>query len=302
MKKLTRYLKTHRKYKLYIIKKVFLTQEIRGILYKYNLNLHELCYRIRNNIPLNKIFTCKNCGKKTQLSVRGYKKFCNRFCTMSFINKSLESTEKRKQTSLKKYGVSWYTQTTALKDFNKKHNKEIRHKMKETLIKKYGVDNYSKTIECQEKVYNTKKKNNTHTKSGQEEQVYQLLLTKFSKEDIIRQYKSKLYPYQCDFYIKSLDLYIEYNGHWTHGWDSCKLYGVFNKDNDNHLKLLNKWKSKSSELNFKKSKKDQYKKAIYVWTILDPLKLKTAKDNKLNYKIFWTVKEVEDWIKNTSRL
>ena len=40
-------------------------------------------------------------------------------------------------------------------------------------------------------------------------------------EDIIRQYKSDLYPFACDFYIPSLDLYIECNYHWTHG---NKLY------------------------------------------------------------------------------
>ena len=63
----------------------------------------------------------------------------------------------------------------------------------------------------------TKKKNNSFNKSIQEEQVYQLLLQKFNKNDIIRQYRSTLYPFNCDFYIKSLDLYIEYHGTWTHG-------------------------------------------------------------------------------------
>lgn len=297
MKKLIKYLKTHIKYKLCTIKRDYLTQEVKDVLSKYGLTLHELCYKIKKDIPLSKTFKCKTCGKITMLSTRGYKKFCNRICSNLFTNSSMQSTEKRKQTSIKRYGVPYYTQTKELKNFIKEHNDEIRSKMKTTLIKKYNVDNYSKTTECQQKVYNTKTKNKTHTKSKQEEKAYNLLLTKFSKNDIIRHYKSKLYPFQCDFYIKSLDLYIEYNGYWTHGWDNNKCLGSFDKSNKEHILVLQKWNKKMCEINFKNQLKSQYEKAIKTWTVLDPLKLKTAKDNKLNYKVFWTVKEVEGWLK-----
>ena len=80
----------------------------------------------------------------------------------------------------------------------------------------------------------TLRKNNSYNKSKSEEKIYNLLLTKFNKSDIIRQYKSDLYPFACDFYIKSLDLYIEYNGHWTHGWYYDRCLGSFNKDNLEH--------------------------------------------------------------------
>lgn len=296
MKNLIKYLKTHTKYKLCIIKKNYLTKEVQCILNKYNLNLHELCYRIKKNIPLNKIFKCKTCNTITELSTRGYKKFCNRVCSNLFTNSSLQSTEKRKQTSIKKYGVPYYTQTDELKKFIKEHSNEIKSKIKATLIKKYNVDNYSKTIECQQKVYNTKTKNKTHTKSKEEDKVYNLLLTKFNKDDIIRHYKSKLYPFQCDFYIKSLDLYIEYNGYWTHGWYNNKCLGNFDKNNKEHIYVLQKWNKKLYEINFKNQLKNQYRKAIKTWTVLDPLKLKTAKDNNLKYKIFWTIKEVKNWL------
>jgi hypothetical protein len=107
------------------------------------------------------------------------------------------------------------------------------------------------------------------------------LLTKFNKDDIERQYKSKLYPFACDFYIKSLDLYIEYNGNWTHGKES------FDKDNLEHQSIVEAWKSKSTKF---------YKNAIYTWTDLDVRKLETFKKNNLNYKIFWNLEEVEDWL------
>ena len=35
--------------------------------------------------------------------------------------------------------------------------------------------------------------------------------------DVITQYKDDRYPFACDFYIPSLDLFIECNYHWTHG-------------------------------------------------------------------------------------
>ena len=36
--------------------------------------------------------------------------------------------------------------------------------------------------------------------------------------DVIRSYSTDKYPYNCDFYIPSKDVYIECNFHWTHGY------------------------------------------------------------------------------------
>ena len=35
--------------------------------------------------------------------------------------------------------------------------------------------------------------------------------------NIKTQFSDNRYPFLCDFYIEKLDLFIEYNGHWTHG-------------------------------------------------------------------------------------
>lgn len=125
----------------------------------------------------------------------------------------------------------------------------------------------------------TKKKNNSFNKSIQEEQIYNYLLQKFNKDDIERQYKSKLYPFNCDFYIKTLDLYIEYHGTWTHGKKPFK----------NSIEDLEKLK----ELKNKNSK--YYNTAIYVWSNLDVRKLNTFKNNKLNYKIFYNINQFNNW-------
>ena len=58
------------------------------------------------------------------------------------------------------------------------------------------------------------KKNNSFNKSKEEEKYYSYLLHLYSSEDIVRQYYDKdRYPFHCDFYIKSEDLFIEVNKH-----------------------------------------------------------------------------------------
>lgn len=350
MKKLIKYIKTHKVILVTHIKLKYLTKEVKDVLSRYNLTLYELCYRLKRDISLDKVFRCNYCSTKVTFNCdHGYPKFCSKKCAAKY-NQSLDKVKiKAKQTCIDKYGVSSYTKTQECKDkikqtcnvkygvdnymcsdefrikskntlLNKYHVdnpvkiQEVRDKMKDTCMNKYGFDSYSKTQEyknkckntclerynttsytktqeCQEKIYNTKKQNNTHNTSKPEDKVYNLLLTKFNKDDIIRHYKSRLYPFNCDFYIKPLNLYIEYNGYWTHGPES------FSRNNTEHIKLLNDWKQRIKEKNFKGKNKKSYKDAIYTWTILDVKKLECFKKNKLNYKIFWTVGEVEDWLK-----
>lgn len=134
---------------------------------------------------------------------------------------------------------------------------------------------------AQEKIYKTKKLNNSFNTSKPEEDFYKLLLNTFTKNDIFRQYKSEKYPFACDFYIKNLDLYIELNINWTHGGH------LFNKDCQEDLMQLEKWKNKNS---------DFYNQAIKTWTLSDPLKIKTAKNNGLRYLVFYTFEEAANWL------
>ena len=173
----------------------------------------------------------------------------------------------------------------------------------QTVQKRYNVDCYFQTEEyknymkqpevqkrTQQKVYNTKKKNGTFNISNPENIVYQALVYKFDFEDIIPQYKDKeRYNFACDFYIKSLDLFIEINFYWTHG------YEPFNYNNIEHLKLLKHWIEESNNINFKNEKKKQYKKAMYIWTIVDPKKFQIAKQNNLNYLAFYNWEQFFEW-------
>ena len=345
---LKNYIQQHpRRYIPYITRN-FLNEKLLNILKKYSFTLKELCYRLKENIPLDKIFTCKYCGKKLKYTDNHkYGIYCSCKCLAKHVQnlqvtrdkfkatcfkrwgvstnlKSQDTKDKIKETCKKKYKTEYYVQsddfkTKSVATCTEKYGvssytktQACRDKIKETCLKNYGETTFLKTTKCkeilqqcsleqygtqyhsqskefQEKVYNTKKRNNTYTKSNQEDKAYQILLTKFSKDDILRQYRSNLYPFACDFYIKSLDLYIEYNGHWSHGKEP------FNPNNLKHIEILNIWKQRSLETNFKNKKKQSYVDAINIWTIKDPLKYKTAKDNNLNYKVFWNLTEIRDW-------
>ena len=157
-----------------------------------------------------------------------------------------EVIEKAKKTCLKKYGVEWPSQSKEIKDktvatvnaryggyasriekmveYSNKHRKEIQKKKEQTCLERYGVKNYGATeehkkklqlkrLESTKKDYLTKKSHNSFNISNQEKRIYQLLLQKFP--DTISQYRSDVYPFNCDFYIPSKDFYIEYQGSWT---------------------------------------------------------------------------------------
>lgn len=99
-----------------------------------------------------------------------------------------------------------------------------------------------------------------------------LLVEKFGIDDVVPEYKSSVYPYCADAYIRSLDLYIELNAFWTHGghW--------FDVNNEDDLCLLNIWKSKTSSI---------YATAVQTWTDTDLKKKACAENNHLNYLVFW---------------
>ena len=215
--------------------------------------------------------------------------------------KTEECKIKAKETSLRKYGTEYPSQSHEFKEKIKKTNKEkygydyglqspeIKQKGIETCLIKYGTEYYAqsdnfKSLFTDEnfvrnakiKEYNTKKnkhKGNEFNTSNDEQLLLSYLKNKFP--DLIYQYYvDSRYPFNCDFYIPSLDLFIEYNGHWTHN------NHIFNKNDENDFKLLEEIKEKSKHSKY-------YKIYENVWTYRDPLKLKTAQDNNLNYLIIW---------------
>ena len=129
------------------------------------------------------------------------------------------------------------------------------------------------------KQYATQKKNKSFGKSKAEDASYQHLCSLYSSQDIERQYASIVYPYKADFYIKSLNLYIECNYNWTHGSKRC--HEPFDSNNEMHKKELELLKEKAKASKY-------YQNAIYQWTDLDVRKRQCAIDNKLNWLCFYS--------------
>lgn len=236
-------------------------------------------------------------AKATRLKRYGNENYCN--------------IDKIRQTCLERYGV---TSTLSIyRDMSKHCSKESRNKAVETSIKnfgkdnynnrslyketcldRYGVEHYSQTDDFKEAVSKamlsddvqrrrceTMLKNCKSQASKQEDMCFDMLSTIYN--DIVRQYRSNKYKFRCDFYIPSEDLYIEFQGTWTHG-------GHPYIGNDEDLKKREQWHSKVDNGHL------YYKNAIYTWTDLDIRKRNMAKSNNLNYIEFWKLSEVVDYI------
>ena len=106
--------------------------------------------------------------------------------------------------------------------------------------------------------------------------IFDELLKVFDKDDIYYQYGKHpydaRYPFNCDFYIKSQDLFIELNCHYSHGkhW-----FDETSHDDKLRVQHLLQSDSKKSCLSVK------------TWTQSDVEKRNAAKDNDLNYLVFW---------------
>lgn len=268
---------------------------------KYNISKRTLRYWINDNYKIYKSSNDKLVHiKQSKLKKYGNENYVNiEKAKQSRLEKygNYVNMIKIKESNLKKYGIE---NVSFLVDVKKKisvkntlNAKERMKKMLETNLKKYGVKTFSQTEmsknrykdidyvkNIMNKQYETKKKNNTFGKSKIEDEIYKLLCEKF--DDVKRQYKSNLYPFACDFYIPSIDLYIEYQGYWTHGFEPYI-------DSEKQKEKVKLWESKNTP---------QYIKAIKDWTERDVIKRQTAKDNNLNWLEFFNMNQFMEWYNN----
>lgn len=105
---------------------------------------------------------------------------------------------------------------------------------------------------------------------------YAALLDRFEAKDILVEYGvhpyDARYPYPCDFYIKSLDLFIELNVHFTHGghwFDPASSADCLRK---RHLEQTDRARNR---------------KFLSTWCVRDVDKRKAARAAGLTYLVFW---------------
>lgn len=180
--------------------------------------------------------------------------------------KNKDVADKVKATNVERYGVE-----------NVFAAEVIKNKIRMTNLERYGVEFPAQNDNILEAMFDSRQ----YSISDQENEVYEMLVERFGKEDVLRQYKSEAYPFHCDFYVKSRDLYIEFNGLWTHG-------GHWFSGSDADQLKYGQWLEKAEDSTY-------YRNAIDTWVRRDKLKRRTAAENKLNYVVFWSFDEAVMW-------
>ena len=211
--------------------------------------------------------------------------------------KSKENREKAKQTSIQRYGrynnLDKRNRTNIERYGGKSpmHSDEVKEHFKQSLKNKYGYEHALQNPISYNKMIESKHKHNTWISSTFENLTYQYLLTLFDKNDIYRQYRDIRYKnpithrrFLTDFYIKSIDLFIEIQGFYSHG------NHAFDPNNIDDINELNTLINKTN-------KNDLFQQKINVWTKSDPLKRQIAKDNNLNFIEAWNLDELKNKLK-----
>lgn len=224
-------------------------------------NYRELITRIKYHIEL--IPRCPVCNNYLHFIGKKNRIYTNS-CSVKCIMNNIEVKNKIKQTNLARYGYE--------------HNWQIPDEQQKSHSK-----------EALDKCFETQKKNGTINKSKDENKSYELLKNKF--QDCIRNYKDKeRYPFACDFYIPSLDLFIECQYSFFH---NHRPY-IGNQKDLEEINIIKEKSEKRKQITGKL--KTRYDALIETWTIRDPKKREIAKKNKLNYLEFFNINELKNWL------
>jgi hypothetical protein len=171
---------------------------------------------------------CKEKSKQTSLERYG----------VAYPTQSSEIREKSKQTNLERYGVENVFASECAKNKiketmvkhhgveNPSQSEEIKLKKKRLFLKKYGVEHPFQSKEVKEKIdYNknwqkshqTKKLNGAYKTSKIENGFYEELVKIFGVENVER--CVLVQNKEIDFYIRTINLYVELDGVYWHGLD-----------------------------------------------------------------------------------
>ena len=144
----------------------------------------------------------------------------------------------RKQTCLERYGVD-----NVAKDDN------VIAKMHRTNIQRYGAKSPLKNKDVYNKVdwksavqknHASMKANGSYRKSNPEDKFYHLLIEKFGINNIERQAQPSTTNWPIDFYVKSINTWIQIDGVYWHGLDR-PLEEHLRSKNPRSKSIVGKW-------------------------------------------------------------
>ena len=230
-----------------------------------------------NNMAKNRATKLSRYGDENYNNQAKHEQTCLNRYDVKHHNQVREIAEKISKTKKLPETQAKYEATMIERHGNKNPNlvPEIREKYTSTLMRNHGVTNPLKSREIWLKRLNTMKRNGSFYTSRAEELVYDRLVSKYGKDDVFREYRDEYrYPFNCDFYVKSIDLFVEVNCHPSHG---PHPFNINDEEDVNMLRELEQQNTSWSNM------------IIDVWTIRDVNKLLVAKNNNLNYETIYVV-------------
>ena len=272
--------------------RAYLVDELNELFPEADSNLERVYWLV---FGLTEAPLCPVCGKKIPFSgakaknKNGYNSHCCHACGVA------DPCHQRtiKQTKFAKYGdANWNNPdkatTTCKQRYGGNGIRGDREKAKQTMLERYGVEYYTVSMELNEirnnkdiqtKIQATKHRNNTFNASKPEDDCYDYLCSRYGKNNVIRQYKDLIrYPFNCDFYIKTEDLFIELNLFPTHGKEP------FDSANSDHLEYLEHCRSNPN--NWVEAQ------LPLIWAGTDVLKYKMAQQNNLKYLRIYNLEDL----------
>lgn len=136
-------------------------------------------------------------------------------------------------------------------------------------------------VEFRRKEHQTKLIRNGFRKSMREDSLFSILKDFYPQ--VIRESFCEKFPFRVDFYVPEKELFIEYQGFWTHG------KRPFDISSEEDLMILKKWKNLDPRI---------YKNGIDVWSVKDPVKRKIAEENNIKLVEIFSLSLNPEKIKN----
>jgi len=97
-----------------------------------------------------------------------------------------------------------------------------------TNLSRYGVENVSQLAYAKQRAnsvnacikrHETMKRNGTYGKSRSEDRFHEFLCVNFGEDNVVRQVLIENTKWAIDFYVKTIDTYIQFDGAFWHGLD-----------------------------------------------------------------------------------
>lgn len=152
----------------------------------------------------------------------------------------------------------------------------------QAMLERYGAANSVEVKAIRDKIFASRKQNKTLNTSNPEEVLGVLLRDRFGADDVLHHVVvDDRYPYHVDYYIKSLDLFIELNG------DRCHNDHWFDPSNPRDVQIVRAWSENMERIESETGRPSRYRQYIKTWTVSDVAKRQAARANDLNYLVFW---------------